>query len=172
MLLTGRLRLRQLVRERNDKQYRLMQMNREISDLQKYAQNIADGKITMNEMFNTPVSVFNRQLMFMNMSAQYSQMSAFNMMNMMQTNPFYQQMMAQSQNAMYQQAYQSMMYNNFYTQGQKQFAQYEADLLKEKQTLLQEERDSIKLDIAAIEAEMKDVKELTKQETQEFARLA
>ena len=172
MLLTGRLRLRQLIRERSDKQYRLTQMNREISDLQKYAQHIADGGITMNEMFNTPASIFTRQLMFMNASAQYSQMSAFNMMNMMQANPFYQQMMMQSQNQQYQMAYQSMMYNNSYMQAQKQFAQFEADNLKEKQTQLEEERESIKLDTAAIEAEMKDVKEITKQETQEFARIA
>ena len=48
MLLTGQWRLFQLIRQRHDKNYRLMQLNKEMMDYKTYAENIADGSISIH----------------------------------------------------------------------------------------------------------------------------
>ena len=54
-----------IIRQRNDIQYRLMNLTRKLSDLQQYASNIADGSVSMSDMMNTPSSMFGRQMMYM-----------------------------------------------------------------------------------------------------------
>ena len=162
MLLTGSWRLGQLIQQRIQKNYRLMQLNMEINDLRAYSTNIADGALSMNEMFSTPHSMFSRQMQYMNASSQYCQMSAQYQMQQLSSNPMYQNMMAQSQNAQVQQAYQMMMYRNFYKQAQQQFAKYETQLLNEKEKEMAKEKLSLETDIAAIEEEIKNTKQAVK----------
>lgn len=168
MLLIGQWRIFQLIRERSDKNYRLMQLTREMTELKTYGENIADGSLSLHEMMNTPSSMFARQMLYMNMSAQYCQMSAANQMSQMTSSPFYQNMMAQSQDAQIQQAYQEMMYRSFYKQAQQQFAKYEAKLLNEKEQEMAREKQTLETELAMIDEELKVTKDAVKNDTKNF----
>ncbi len=168
MLLTGQWRLFQLIRQRHDKNYRLMQLNKEMMDYKTYAENIADGSISIHEMFTTPSSMFNRQMLYMNMSSQFCQMSAANQMQQVSSNPLFQNMMAQSQNAQIQQAYQQMMYRSFYKQAQEQFAKYESRLLNEKEKEMSKEKLQLEMELAMIEEEIKNTKDAVKNDVKNF----
>ncbi len=168
MILTGQWRLFQLIRQRSDKNYRLMQLNRELSDYKAYAENIADGSLSLHEMLNTPSSMFSRQMLYMNMSSQYCQTSAANQMQQLSSNPLYQNMMSQSQDPQIQQAYQEMMYRSFYKQAQEQFSKYESKLLNEKEKEISEEKVSLETELAMIDEEIKATKEGIKNDISNF----
>ena len=77
-------------------------------------------------------------------------------------------MMAQSQNAQLQQAYQQMMYRSFYKQAQQQFAKYESQLLNEKEKAISKEKLSLETELAMIEEEIKSTKDAVKNDVQNF----
>ena len=168
MLLVGQWRLTQLIQQRSRKNDRLRELTMELTDLKSYATNIADGKLSMNEMASCPTSMFNRQMQYMMASSQYCQMAAQNQMTQLTSNPLYQQMMVQSQNAQMQAEYQKMMYRSFYKQAQEQFAKYEAKLLNEKETEMQKEKTSLETELAMINEEIKATKEGIKNDIPNF----
>ena len=67
-LLVFAYRKIQILRQKNDLNYRLMQLNQKLEDLQQYASNIADGSVSMSDMMNTPASMFGRTMMYMTYS--------------------------------------------------------------------------------------------------------
>jgi len=170
MLLSNHMRISQLIQRRSECQSKLRRMNVEITDLKRYAEHIADGKVSLFEMFRTPTSMFNRQMMFMQTSSIFCQQSATNQMNYMMAQPNYQQMIMQQsqQNPQAQQAYMAMMYENFYNEAQKQFAQYEAELLHDKESEMEQERTSVQTELEMIDAELKQLREQRKQDVQEL----
>ena len=166
MLLSNHMRIRELVMRRSQNQTRLRQLNIELMNLKRYVENIADGKITPIDMMNAPTSMFNRQLNFMQYSSIFCQQSALNQLGYMRGQPGYQQMIAQNpQNA---QAYEEMLYSNFYKEAQQQFAHYEQNLLHQKEGEICGEKDALETENLAIEAEMKELKEQRKNEIQQF----
>ena len=171
MLLSNHIRIRELIQTRSKNQQRLRQLNIELNDLKRYAEHIADGKISIWEMMKTPTSMFNRQMLYMSTASVFAQQSAMNQMNMMTINPNYQQFMMnqQMQNATpeMQEAYQKMMYQNFYEEAEKQFARYETELLHEKEGQIMAEKDSLTVENEAIEAEIKGLREQRKQEIEQ-----
>ena len=73
-----------ILSRKNDLNYRLMNLTRKLSDLQQYSANIGDGSVSMSDMMNTPGSMFNRQLMFMQYSHNAALFGANQQMQMMQ----------------------------------------------------------------------------------------
>ena len=171
MLLSGHIRLRELIMRKSQNDQRLRQLNIELEDLKRYAEHIADGNISLWEMMKTPTSMFNRQMLFLNTSSVFCDISANNQMYAMMANPNYQRyMMNQMQNnpdPMFQDTYNGMMYNNFYQEAQKEFARYETELLHEKEGAIRAEKDSLIVDNEAIAVEAKELKEKRKEEIQQ-----
>ena len=160
------MRLRELVMRRSQNQTRLRQLNIELMNLKRYVENIADGKISLFEMMNTPTSMFGRQLQFMQYSSIFCEQSAINQLGYMRQQQGYNQLIAQ--NPQYAQAYEQMMYQNCYKEAQTQFAHYEQNLLHQKEGEINGEKDSLETENLAIEAEMKEIKEQRKNEIQQF----
>lgn len=168
MILAGSWRIRQLIQQRSDRKYRLQKLNMEINDLKTYGQNIADGGISIGEMLKTPTSMYSRQLIYMDTAAQYSQTSAVNQMQQLMATPYYQNLMAQQTDPNVQQSYQKMLYDSFYKQAQSQFSKYEASLIHEKERAMEEEREDLKEEIAAIEGELSSTKQDVNKGIQDF----
>lgn len=168
MYLVGSWRIQHLIHEKYEKNDRLRKISMEIRDLQSYATNISDGALSLSEIMSCPGSMYNRQMQYMMASSQYAQMSAQNQMTQMASNPMYQQMMSQSQDAQLQQAYQEMMYRNFYKQALQEFSKQESKLLNDKEAEMQKEKTSLENELAMINEELKATKDAVKNDVQNF----
>ena len=142
MYLVARAQISQLIRQKSELEIRRKKIMEEINELKSYASSIADGSVSIGELMKTPSSMYNRQLTYMNYSSQYCQTSAQNQLQYLMSQPYYQQMMSQYDPSV-KQSYEAMMYQSFYKQSQNQFAKYEADLLHEKEKLLETEKEDV-----------------------------
>ncbi len=145
-----------IIRQKNDLNYRLMQVTKKLSDLQQYSANIGDGSVSMFDMMNTPASMFNRQMMFSmyshNMAlagAQQNFMMMQPMMNMQM------QQMDPSAQAMYQQ----WVFKNLYQQQKERINKVEQKLLNQQETQIQQEKAKIESQLKMLDQELQSVSE-------------
>ena len=145
-----------IIRQKNDLNYRLMQVTKKLSDLQQYSANIGDGSVSMFDMMNTPASMFNRQMMFSmyshNMAlagAQQNFMMMQPMMNMQM------QQMDPSAQAMYQQ----WVFKNLYQQQKERINKVEQKLLNQQETQIQQEKAKIESHLKMLDQELQSVSE-------------
>ena len=145
-----------IIRQKNDLNYRLMQVTKKLSDLQQYSANISDGSVSMFDMMNTPASMFNRQMMFSmyshNMAlagAQQNFMMMQPMMNMQM------QQMDPSAQAMYQQ----WVFKNLYQQQKERINKVEQKLLNQQETQIQQEKAKIESQLKMLDQELQSVSE-------------
>ena len=145
-----------IIRQKNDLNYRLMQVTKKLSDLQQYSANIGDGSVSMFDMMNTPASMFNRQMMFSmyshNMAlagAQQNFMMMQPMMNMQM------QQMDPSAQAMYQQ----WVFKNLYQQQKERINKVEQKLLNQQETQIQQEKAKIESQLKMLDKELQSVSE-------------
>ncbi len=167
MFLTANFMTGNLIQQKNDYEYQLSKIKQEIQDLKTYAENIADGGISIGEMLGTPSTMYGRQLMYMNAASQYCQVSAQNQMQQLMQTPYYQNMMAQQQ-ADVQQSYQSLMYKSFYDQAQAQFAKYEKKLLHEKEKALEQKQQTIMTNLEICKTQLSEFKQKSKEGINDF----
>lgn len=64
-LLVFAYRKYEIIRQKNDLNYRIMSLTRKLNELQQYAANIGDGTVSMQDIMNMPASMFNRAAAFM-----------------------------------------------------------------------------------------------------------
>ena len=150
------MRRTQLIRLKYDVNSKIMNITRRITDLQRYATNVADGKVSFKEMCDIPYTLFGRQSIFM----QYSHNSALNVANM-QMAAMAPMMAMQMQNANPQQIsmYQNQMFMNLYNQARKQAAEEEKKLLNEQEKELVLEKEQLVALRSSYEAELKSLTE-------------
>ena len=119
-----------IMRQKSDLNYRLMNITQKLNDLQQYAANIADGSVSMSDMMNTPGSMFGRQLMYMNYAHNMALFGAQQQMAMM--GPQIQMQMSQMGNPAYQLMYQQWVFRGLYEQQRQLAGKQEQKLLKTK----------------------------------------
>ena len=126
----------------NDLNYKLMQKQQELQDLQAYTAAIADGEITMNELTTTPASMFGRTSQYMVASHNYAYQAA--QMNYAQFGAAQvaqmQNQAGQTQNAATQQQYQYSVFKNLYDQQKQQFLKAEQAQLHVKEKAMENEK--------------------------------
>lgn len=108
-----------IIHRKNELQYRLMNLTRKLSDLQQYAANIADGSVSMNDMMNTPSSMFGRQMMFMQYAHNGALFGAQQKFGMMQ--PMIAMQMQQMQDPNMQMMYQQWIFKIFMIKNVKEW---------------------------------------------------
>lgn len=152
MLLAGLSRRYALIRQQNEKNYRLTELTRKLSDMQKYSSAIGDGKVSMFDMMNMPSSLFARGMAFM----AYSQNMAYQgaQQNMQMMGPQIQMQMQQMQDANQQQMYQQWMMKNLYEQQLQTFAKKEEKLLNAQEQEIQKEKVQVETELKMISAEL------------------
>jgi hypothetical protein len=167
MILSSSWRIRQLIDRRSDRKHRLQTLNIEIGDIKAYAQNIADGNISIGEMMKTPTSMYQRQLLYMNTASAYAGATAQTQMQQLMSSPNYQALLSK-QDPQVQQAYNYMMQESFYKQAQQQFTKYESSLLHEKERAMEEEKQMITEELTAIEGELQAERQECSQSIKDF----
>ena len=145
-----------IIRQKNDLNYRLMQITKKLSDLQQYSANIGDGSVSMFDMMNTPASMFNRQMMFSmyshNMALAGAQQNFMMMQPMMNM-----QMQQMDPNA--QAMYQQWVFQNLYKQQKERINKVEQKLLNQQETQIQQEKAKIESQLKMLDQELQSVSE-------------
>ena len=147
-LLVFAYRKIQILRQKNDLNYRLMQLNQKLEDLQQYASNIADGSVSMSDMMNTPASMFGRTMMYMTYSHNGALQNAQQQMQQMMMMPQVQAQM-----------YQNWIFDNLYKQQREQFGKVEQKLLNEQEKEIQQEKAKLETQLKMLEAEFDSTKQ-------------
>lgn len=138
----------------NDLNYRLMQKQQELQDLQAYTAAIADGEVSMNELTTTPASMFGRMSQYMVASHNYAYQAA--QMNYAQFGGAQvSQMQAQGgQNPASTQQYQYAVFKNLYDQQKQQFMKAEQAQLHVKEKAMENEKLKLEQQLKMMEAEL------------------
>ncbi len=153
LILTRKIHL---IRAKFDVNAKIMNITKKISDLQRYACNIADGKLSLKEMTDVPSKLFGRQSIFQ----MYSHNRALQMANV-QMGMMAPMMAMQMQNANPQMLamYQQNMYMNLYQEGRKEVAEEEKKLLNEQEKELVAEKEKLQSLAQEYEVELKGLRE-------------
>ena len=149
----------QLIHQRNDLQYRLLELTKKLSDLQQYSANIGDGSVSMFDMMNTPASMFGRTMMYMTYAHNGSLMNAQQQMQQMMALPQIQAQMQQMQDPNQQMMYQKWIFDNLYKQQREQFGKVEQKLLNEQEKAIQQEKAKLETQLKLLEAEFESTKQ-------------
>ncbi len=153
MILTRKLFL---VRQKYDVNAKIMNITRKITDLQRYASNVADGKVSAQEMYDVPTKLFGRQSIFQ----QYAHNRSLQMANMqMATMAPMMAMQMQNVNPQYQALYQQNMFMNLYKEARKEAAQEEQKLLNEQEKELVLEKEKLQALAQEYDVELKGLNE-------------
>ncbi|MCI5888362.1 MAG: hypothetical protein MRZ62_02455 [Brachyspira sp.] len=158
-LLVFAYRKIQILRQKNDLNYRLMKLNQKLEDLQQYASNIADGSVSMSDMMNTPASMFGRTMMYMTYSHNGALQNAQQQMQQMMMMPQVQAQMQQMQDPNQQMMYQNWIFDNLYKQQREQFGKVEQKLLNEQEKEIQQEKAKLETQLKMLEAEFDSTKQ-------------
>lgn len=130
--------------------FRLMNLTRKLEDLQQYAANIADGSVSMNDMMNTPSSMFGRQMMYMQYSHNSSIMSAQQQYGMLQPQ-LAMQMQQMDPNS--QMMYQQWVFKNLYQQQRERAGKMETKLLNQQEEEIQKEKAKLETQLKLLDQE-------------------
>ncbi|MCM1010602.1 MAG: hypothetical protein NC390_06980 [Fusobacterium sp.] len=153
MILTRKLFL---TRQKYDVNAKIMNITRKITDLQRYATNIADGKISGKEMYDVPTKFFGRQSIFQ----QYAHNRSLQMANMqMATMAPMMAMQMQGVNPQYAQMYQQNMFMNLYKEARQEAAEEEKKLLNEQEKELVLEKEKLQALAQEYDVELKGLNE-------------
>ena len=158
-LLVFAYRKIQILRQKNDLNYRLMKLNQKLEDLQQYASNIADGSVSRSDMMNTPASMFGRTMMYMTYSHNGALQNAQQQMQQMMMMPQVQAQMQQMQDPNQQMMYQNWIFDNLYKQQREQFGKVEQKLLNEQEKEIQQEKAKLETQLKMLEAEFDSTKQ-------------
>lgn len=146
----------QLIRLKYDVNSKIMNITRKIGDLQRYAANIADGKISAKEMYDVPSKLFGRQSIFQ----QYAHNRSLQMANFqMATMAPMMAMQMQGMNPQYQALYQQNMFMNLYKEARQAAAEEEKKLLNEQEKELVLEKEKLQALAQEYEVELKGLKD-------------
>ena len=156
-LLIFAYRKLEIIRQKNDIQYRLTNLTRKLNELQQYAANIADGSISMSDMMNTPASMFGRQLMYMQYAHNGALFGAQQKFGMMQ--PMIAMQMQQMQDPNMQTMYQKWIFKNLYDQERERMGKQEEKLLNEQEKQIQQEKAKLETQLKLLEQEYESCKQ-------------
>lgn len=139
-----------IIHQKNDLNYRLMNLTKKLTDLQQYSANIADGSVSMNDMMNTPGSMFGRQMMYMQYAHNGALAGAQQKMMMMQ--PMIAMQMQQMQPNM-QSMYQNWIFKSLYDQERERIRKQETKLLNEQEKQIQAEKAKLETQLKLLDQE-------------------
>ena len=137
-----------LKNQASDLNYRLMQKQQELQDLQSYTAAIADGEVSLNDLSTAPASMFGNLTQFMVGSHNYAMTAAQQQYGMVAGQQ------AVSQDAMAQQQYQQLLFKNLYDQQKQQVLKAEQARLHVKEKAMENEKLKLEQQLKLIETEL------------------
>jgi hypothetical protein len=140
----------------SDKNYQLMQKKQELMDLQSYAASISDGSVSMNDLMNSPATMFGRMNEYMVYAHNASMAGAQQTMGYLQGTGQIANQQGMDATQMQQQNY--LIFKNLYEQQKAQVQKQEEAVLQQKNKALDNECLKIEQQLKQLEAEYDSVK--------------
>ena len=137
-----------LKNQASDLNFKLMQKQQELQDLQSYTASIADGEVSLNDLSTAPASMFGNMTQYMVGSHNYAMQAAQAQYGMVAG----QQQV--SQDAMAQQQYQQLVFKNLYDQQKQQVLKAEQARLHVKEKSMENEKLRLEQQLKLIESEL------------------
>ena len=137
-----------LKNQASDLNFRLMQKQQELQDLQAYTASIADGEVSLNDLSTAPASMFGNLTQYMVGSNNYAMTAAQTQFGALQGTP------QVSTDANMQQYYQSLVFKNLYDTQKQQYLKAEQAKLHVKEKAMEKEQASLEQQLKLIEAEL------------------
>lgn len=136
----------------NDINYKMMQKQQELQELQQYTAAIADGSVSMNDLTTAPASMFGRMSQYMVGSHNYAMQAAGQNMAYLQGSQ-----QVGGQDAQAQMQYQQLVFKNLYDQQKAQFQKAEEARLQVKNKQIDNEMLKLKQQVQQLEAEYQSI---------------
>ena len=137
-----------LKNQASDLNFKLMQKQQELQDLQSYTAAIADGEVSLNDLSTAPASMFGNMTQYMVGSHNYAMQAAQQQYGMVAGQQ------AVSQDAMAQQQYQQLVFKNLYDQQKQQCLKAEQARLHVKEKSMENEKLRLEQQLKLIESEL------------------
>lgn len=167
-LFTFSYRRQSIIARKADISLKLIQLRQRQMDLQSYASSIADGSVSMNDLFGAPASVFMRMTGFMTYSHQQALMGAQNalpgMLAMAQGSGVFNNMNQQTQ-----QQYQQMLFKNLYDKERERFNHQEQKVLNHEDKRIEQQVAQLNTQLQMLEAEEKNITQAESEEAKNSA---
>lgn len=149
-LLIFAYRKQDIIRRKNDLNFKLLALKQKLMDLQSYASTIADGSVSLNDLMKAPPSMFNRMSIFMMYSHQSAMAGAQQKYAMVSQTPG---AIPQMQDPNMQQMYNNMVFKNLYDQEKEKTSKVEQKVLNEQDKRIQQETARIETQLKMLDAE-------------------
>lgn len=133
----------------SDLNYRLMQKEQELQDLQSYTAAIADGEVSLNDLSSAPASMFGNLTQYMIGSNNYAMTAAQTQYGAMGG-----QMTQVSSDATAQQQYQNLVFKNLYDTQKQQYLKAEQAKLHVKEKSIENEKLKLEQQLKLMETEL------------------
>lgn len=143
-------RKQDIIRRKNDLNFKLLALKQKLMDLQSYASSIADGTVSLNDLMKAPPSMFGRMSIFMQYSNQAAMMGAQQKYSMLAMTPGAIPMV---QDPNMQQMYNQMVFKNLYDQEREKSSKLEQKILNEQDKRIQQETARIETQLKMLDAE-------------------
>ena len=138
-----------LKNQASDLNYRLMQKQQELQDLQSYTAAIADSEVSLNDLSTSPASMFGNMTQFMVGSNNYASATAQS-----QFGALTGQLPQVSPDAAVQNQYQNIVFQNLYNTQKQQYLKAEQAKLHVKEKSMENEKLKLEQQLKLIEAEL------------------
>lgn len=167
-LLVFTYRRQSIISQKSDINKKLLDLRKRQMDLQSYASSIADGSVSMNDLFSAPASVFTRMTAHMMSSHQQALAGAQNglpgMLAMAGANGMFANLQPQMQ-----EQYKQMMFKNLYDKEREKFAHQEEKILSREDKRIEQQVAQLTTQLQMLESEEKKVEQAESEEAKNSA---
>ena len=159
-----------LKHQRSEINYRLMQKQQELMDLQSYTAAIGDGSVSLNDLTTVPSTMMGRLSQYMVASNNFAgQTAGMDMTQLSGVMGMQQAQSGQVTNPQYQMLSQQLMYNNLYQQRLDQFRKSEEKKLQVKEKSMEQECLKLQNELKLVENELQALESAIGKSAQELA---
>ncbi|HNW26063.1 MAG TPA: hypothetical protein PKI94_04655 [Candidatus Gastranaerophilaceae bacterium] len=153
--LIAAYRKQDIIRRKYDLEFKEVQLQQLLNDLLSYSSSIADGSVSLSDLSNAPVSVFNRMSNYMTTSHNGSLTTAQQQLSMYKASG-----QLDSVDAQYRQQYEQMLLKQLYDRERERYQKIEEKILNEKEKKLTAEKTKIDEQLKLLNAELDEVNKL------------
>lgn len=157
-----------IISQKSDINKKLLDLRKRQMDLQSYASAVADGSVSMNDLFSAPPTMMMRMLAHAQSSHSQSMVNATNalpgMLAMFNANGG-----MSGQPPQLQQQYQQMIFKNLYDKEREKFARQEEKILSREDKRIEQQVAQLNTQLQMLEAEEKKVEQAESEDAKNSA---
>lgn len=157
-------RKQDIIRRKFDIEYKVLKLQQLLNDLHSYSSSIADGKVSLSDLANAPVSVFNRMSNYMVTSHNGSLNTAKQQVSMYSALGYLNNIDPQ-----YRQQYEQILLKQHYDKERERYQEIEKNILNEKEKKITLEKTRFDEQLQLLNNELKNVTEAEEAAAKESA---